>query len=95
MDFAARNEARIDPAKHKPLLDNVRLWDWRAFHDTVTQIQPSRPYIFSDTDVDRYMINGRLRQVLLSPREIDLNQLGDARHRWINHALGLRTIAKR
>jgi uncharacterized membrane protein (UPF0182 family) len=33
------------------------------------------------------MINGKLRQVLLSPREIDLNQLGDARHRWINHAL--------
>ena len=84
VDFAARNEARIDPAKHKPLLDNVRLWDWRAFHDTVTQIQPLRPYIFSDTDVDRYMIDGSLRQVLLSARELDIKQLGEARGNWIN-----------
>src|SRR5207245_1429925 len=38
----------------------------------------------SDTDVDRYIIDGQLRQVLLSPRELDLNQLGDARGRWIN-----------
>src|SRR6185369_7609669 len=66
------------------LLDNVRLWDWRAFHDTVSQIQPLRPYTFSDTDVDRYTIDGQMRQVLVSPREIDLNQLGDARTRWIN-----------
>jgi len=84
VDFAARSETRIDPAKHKPLLDNVRLWDWRAFHDTVTQIQPLRPYIFSDTDVDRYMIDGALRQVLLTPRELDIKQLGEARGNWIN-----------
>jgi len=34
----------VDPARHKLLLDNVRLWDWHAFHDTVTQIQALRPY---------------------------------------------------
>ncbi len=84
IDFAARSETRIDPAKHKPLLDNVRLWDWRAFHDTVTQIQPLRPYIFSDTDVDRYKIDGALRQVLLTARELDIKQLGEARGNWIN-----------
>ena len=84
VDFAARSETRIDPAKHKPLLDNVRLWDWRAFHDTVTQIQPLRPYIFSDTDVDRYVIDGSLRQVMLTPRELDIKQLGEARNNWIN-----------
>ena len=84
VDFAARSETRIDPAKHKPLLDNVRLWDWRAFHDTVTQIQPLRPYIFSDTDVDRYVIDGSLRQVMLTPRELDIKQLGEARGNWIN-----------
>ncbi len=84
VDFAARNETRIDTVKNKPLLDNVRLWDWRAFHDTVTQIQPLRPYIFSDTDVDRYIIDGSLRQVLLTPRELDIKQLGEARGNWIN-----------
>ncbi|MBI5282769.1 MAG: UPF0182 family protein, partial [Candidatus Solibacter usitatus] len=86
IDFAAKPEAPFDPSKHKGLLDNVRLWDWRAFHDTVTQIQALRPYyVFNDSDVDRYVIDGQLRQVLLSPREIDVAQLpGDARSRWIN-----------
>ena len=77
-------EIPIDYAKHKSLLDNVRLWDWRAFHDTVSQIQPLRPYIYMDTDVDRYTIDGQLRQVLVSPRELDIRQLGEARNRWIN-----------
>lgn len=86
IEFKARIEAPIDPKKHQPLLDNVRLWDWRAFHDTVTQIQALRPYyVFADSDVDRYKINGQLRQVLLTPRELDVNQLpAEARSRWIN-----------
>ena len=70
---------------HKNLLDNVRLWDWRAFHDTITQIQALRPYYtFSGSDVDRYTIGGQLRQVLLSPRELDIRQLPDAQKSWIN-----------
>lgn len=85
-EYKARMEARIDPVKNKPLLDNVRLWDWRAFHDTVTQIQALRPYyVFADTDIDRYQIDGNLRQVMLTPRELDVRQLtGDARSRWMN-----------
>jgi len=59
--------------------------DWRAFHDTTTQIQALRPYyVFSDTDVDRYLIDGQLRQVLLTPRELDIRQLAEAQARWIN-----------
>ncbi len=84
VDFPAIPEERIDFAKHRPLLDNVRLWDWHAFHDAITQLQPYRPYVYSDTDVDRYTIAGQLRQVMLSPRELDLSQLGDARGTWIN-----------
>ncbi len=80
----AKAEIAIDYAKHKPLLENVRLWDWKAFHDTVSQIQPLRPYAYFDTDVDRYTIAGSMRQVLLTPRELDIQQLGDARNRWIN-----------
>ena len=87
IDFAAQKQGRIDFAANKTLLDNVRLWDWRAFHDTLGQSQPLRPYTYADTDVDRYMIDGRLRQTLLAPRELDLNQLGDARNRWINRSL--------
>lgn len=86
IDFNAKIEAPIDLQRHKPLLDNVRLWDWRAFHDTVTQIQALRPYyVFHDSDVDRYQIGGQLRQVLLTPRELDVRQLPqDASARWIN-----------
>ena len=77
-------DERIDFKQHQPLLDNVRLWDWHAFHDAITQLQPYRPYIYTDTDVDRYTINGQLRQMMLSPRELDLTQLGEAGARWIN-----------
>jgi uncharacterized membrane protein (UPF0182 family) len=84
-EVTAKLEGRFDPAKNQALLQNVRLWDWRAFRDTVTQIQALRPYYsFADTDVDRYMIDGRLRQVLLTPRELDIRQLPEARTRWIN-----------
>jgi len=83
VEFTATPNSRIDQAKNKPLLDNVRLWDWRAFHDTTTQIQALRPYyVFRDTDVDRYTIDGQLRQVLLTPRELDIRQIADARTRW-------------
>ena len=84
VEFPAQPEERIDFTQHRPLLDNVRLWDWRAFHDAITQLQPYRPYVYSDTDVDRYTIQGQTRQVMISPRELDLTQLGDARSTWIN-----------
>ncbi len=83
-NLEAAPEIPIDYAKHKPLLDNVRLWDWRAFRDTISQIQPLRPYVYMDTDVDRYTIDGEMRQVLVAPRELDIRQLGEARNRWIN-----------
>ena len=75
----------LDASKHKLLLDNVRLWDWRPFHDTVTQMQALRPYYaFHDTDIDRYTIDGSYRQVLLSPREMDIQQLPGTESSWIN-----------
>ncbi len=54
--------------------------------ETITQIQALRPYYtFPDTDVDRYFINGHIKQVLLSPREIDVSQLSaEASASWIN-----------
>ncbi|HWQ56367.1 MAG TPA: UPF0182 family protein [Bryobacteraceae bacterium] len=85
MEFAGRQDAPINVAEHRAIVDNVRLWDWRAFHDTISQIQALRPYyVFNDSDVDRYTIDGQYRQVLLSPRELDLARLPEARARWIN-----------
>jgi uncharacterized protein len=78
--------AVIDTTKNKVLLDSVRLWDWRPFHDTVTQMQALRPYyVFHEPpDVDRYIIDGQPRQVLLSPRELDITQLPGGSSSWIN-----------
>ena len=82
-EFAARKNAPIDFGANAAMLDNVRLWEWQAFHDTLSQSQPLRPYSYADTDVDRYQIDGQMRQTLLAPRELDLGQLGDAQSRWV------------
>src|SRR5271157_4408401 len=87
IEFNAHPDAAIDTAQHKPLLDNVRLWDWQPYHDTITQRQALRTYyVFHDSDVDRYTIDGQYREVLLSPRELDISNLPDARNNWINPA---------
>src|SRR5262249_32047900 len=85
--FPARADAPIDVQQHKAILDNVRLWEWRPYHDTITQRQALRTYYsFHDSDVDRYTIDGQYKQVLVSPRELDISQLPDARANWINPA---------
>jgi len=87
IEFNADPNGAIDTTRHKALLDNVRLWDYQAFHDTITQRQALRTYyVFHDSDVDRYTIDGEYRQVLLAPRELDISNLPDARNNWINPA---------
>ena len=77
--------ANIDVTKNASLLDNVRLWDWQPFHDTVTQMQALRPYYsFQKPDVDRYTVDGEYRQVLLAPRELDISLLPGTQSSWIN-----------
>jgi len=84
--FTPSGQGVVDPVQDATLLANVRLWDLRAYGATITQIQALRPYYtFPQTDVDRYFINGRIKQVLLSPREIDVTQLSaEASESWIN-----------
>jgi len=85
-----RAGTKLDSANTKALLENVRLWDWQAFHDTVTQIQSLRPYyVFEDTDVDRYWLTGadgrkRIQQMMVTPRELDVSKIPEARSRWNN-----------
>jgi uncharacterized membrane protein (UPF0182 family) len=87
VEFKTDPDAVIDVAHNQATLDNIRLWDWRAFHDTITQIQALRPYyVFHGSDVDRYTIDGQYRQVLLSPRELDITQLPPGARTWINPA---------
>ena len=51
---------------------DARLWDYRPLQATLDQLQTVRQYYnFSDVDVDRYVINGEQRLVMLSARELN------------------------
>jgi len=66
-------------------LDNVRLWDRRALQSTLAQIQEIRTYYdFRIPDVDRYTLNGKPREVMLSAREMNVEQLPEQSRNWIN-----------
>ena len=70
---------------NRETLENVRLWDRRALQSTLAQIQEIRTYYdFRLPDVDRYTINGRLREVMLSAREMNVDQLPEQSRNWIN-----------
>ncbi len=67
---------------------NVRLWDHRPLKSTFAQIQEFRLYYnFNDVDVDRYTFDGELRQVMLSAREINYQQIPPEAQTWVNRRL--------
>ena len=75
----------LDVQANATLVDNIRLWDEQAYTDTITQIQALRLYYrFADMDIDRYQIDGKVKQMLLSPREIDVDALSSEARTWIN-----------
>jgi uncharacterized membrane protein (UPF0182 family) len=74
--------------KYSSTLNNIRLWDWGALKDTYRQRQLIRLYYeFHDVNIDRYMINGNYRQVMLSLRELDRNKFPEKARTWINDKL--------
>jgi uncharacterized protein len=80
--------AAADPAGNQDTLQNIRLWDWRALQDTLRQLQEIRTYYdFPDIDIDRYVIDGALRQVMLATREISVDKLPVSSRNWINEKL--------
>ncbi|MGD9906686.1 MAG: UPF0182 family protein [Vicinamibacterales bacterium] len=77
---------RADVDRNRATLDNVRLWDHQPLLETFGQIQEIRTYYdFTAVDNDRYEIDGQLRQVMLSARE--LNPAALPNRTWINERL--------
>jgi hypothetical protein len=67
-------------------IENIRLWDEEPLLDTLGQIQEIRTYYqFNSVDNDRYTIDGKYRQTLLSPRELQSENLPN--RTWINEHL--------
>ncbi len=66
---------------------SARLWDYRPLKTTLDQLQTVRKYYdFTDVDTDRYTINGTERQVMLSARELALEQNPSAVG-WVNQRI--------
>ena len=66
-------------------IQNIRWWDPRPLLDTYRQLQELRLYYdFHDIDVDRYVIDGSYRQVMLSARELNQSKLPADAQTWIN-----------
>ena len=72
-------------AANQATIQNIRWWDPRPLLDTYRQLQEIRLYYdFHDIDVDRYVIEGGYRQVLLSARELNQSKLPADAQTWIN-----------
>jgi uncharacterized protein len=72
----AGNLTLADIRANAPTIDNVRLWDRDPLLQTFGQLQEIRTYYdFLSVDDDRYWIDGKYRQVLLSPRELNSKAL--------------------
>ena len=83
-----------DIRANAPTIENVRLWDRDPLLLTFGQLQEIRTYYdFVSVDDDRYWIDGKYRQVLLSPRELNAASLPTRtfinEHLTFTHGMGL------
>ncbi len=67
---------RADVAANAATVENVRLWERELLKQTFGQLQEIRTYYdFVNVDDDRYMIDGKYRQVHLAARELNTQSL--------------------
>ena len=75
-------------ANNLPVIENIRLWDVEPLQDAYNQLQFMELYYnFLNMDSDRYVLDGRLRQVLLAARELDPDSLPADAQNWVNRRL--------
>jgi len=89
IDFAADNKvSNADLENNKATIENVRLWDPapEVLGATYNRLQQIRNfYQFNDVDVDRYVVDGNVRQELISARELNIGGIPSAS--WVNQHL--------
>lgn len=74
-----------DLEQNKGTIDNIMINDYRPVKQAYNQLQALRLYYkFNDIDIDRYIINGKYRQVFIAAREIDYESLPPQAKTWIN-----------
>ncbi len=89
INYDASEPLTVSALRSEPqTITNIRLWDYRPLLQTYNQIQALRQYYeFTDIDVDRYMIDGNLRQVMLAARELAPENLDTNAQTWVNRKL--------
>jgi len=79
---------RADIDANEATISNIRLWDHEPLLDTFSQVQEIRTYYgFYGVDNDRYVIDGQLRQIMLSPRELTVRELPPQARTWVNETM--------
>ncbi len=82
---AADTFTRSMVANNQSIFNNIRLWDWRALDDVLQQFQEIRLYYeFNDVDIDRYTYDGQYRQVMVSAREMEVDNLPTGSQTFVN-----------
>lgn len=85
---AAESLTKADIEANPLTIRNVRIWDQAPMKQVYQQVQEIRPYyVFTDVDVDRYMIDGVYQQVMLSARELETTRLPAQSRNWVNERL--------
>jgi uncharacterized membrane protein (UPF0182 family) len=84
-------EGRIDAAglaEHRATLDSIRLWDTAPVLASLRQMQEIRTYYdFVSVDLDRYVVDGQLRQTMSSARELVPSNLPAQARTWVNETM--------
>lgn len=85
---AATALTRSDIASNQPLVNSIRLWDYRPLLTTYGQLQSLRPYyIFRGVDLDRYPLAGGEEQIMIAARELNPEGLSEQARTWQNQHL--------
>jgi uncharacterized membrane protein (UPF0182 family) len=83
-----RRSSAADPANNQATLRTSGCGIGSALQDTLRQIQEIRTYYdFPDIDIDRYEIDGTMREVMLAARELNVDKLPGSSRNWINDKL--------
>lgn len=83
---AEQNLSTADILKNDATISNIRLWDHKPLLATYGQLQEIRTYYtHADVDNDRYTIDGKYRQIMISAREMNYQKLPSLI--WINERI--------
>ncbi len=92
--FAADGELNGDQlVDNAATVQNIRLWDTDEIRRTFQELQRQRQfYSIPDVDVDRYVVNGEVRQTLIATRNLNTSEVPqsswEARQLTYTHGYG-------